>query len=326
VLRPTDPPLNPPATVRVGVVGATGEAGIYVAQEKGYFREQGITIDWSQFQAGQQMIPLLGSGQLDVGTGGISAGLVNAVALDIPLRIVADEGYIAPGSRWQGIVVRKALVDNGTFRGCPDYKGLRVANVTDGNTGHIVLARTLAECGLDLADIDLTLMPFPDMLIAFQNGALDAAFFVEPFITRGEEAGLFVLTKSGGEAYPGQQGAVLLYAPQFIANRREVAQRFMVGYLQGVRAYTAATQRGVDRSEVIEILSRLTSIREPALLDRLAPVTLNPDGYINTSAFADDVQWWFDRGYTRTHVDPTQIVDHSFVDYAIERLGRDPQR
>ena len=147
--RPTDAPLNPPATVRVGVVGATGESGLYIAEELGYFREQGIQIEWAQFQAGQQMIPLLGSGQLDVGSGGISAGLINAVALDIPLRIVADEGYIAPGSAWQGIVVRKELVDNGTFTGCPSYRGLRVANTTDGNTGQIVLARTLAECGLD---------------------------------------------------------------------------------------------------------------------------------------------------------------------------------
>jgi ABC-type nitrate/sulfonate/bicarbonate transport system substrate-binding protein len=324
--RPTDAPLNPAATVRVGVVGATGESGLYVAEEQGYFRQQGITIEWAQFQAGQQMIPLLGSGQLDVGSGGVSAGLINAVALDIPLRIVADEGYIAPGSRWQGIVVRKELVDNGTFGGCPNYKGLRVANVTDGNTGHIVLARTLRECGLELTDIDVVLMSFGDMMVAFQNGAIDAAFILEPFLTRGVEEGLFVMTKSGGDAYPGQQGAVVLYAPQFIANRREVGQRFMVGYLQGVRAYTAATTRGVNRAEVIGILSRLTSVRDPAVLDRLAPVTLNPDGYINVQAFGDDVAWWYDRGYTRTRIDPAQVVDHSFVDYAIERLGRDTQR
>jgi hypothetical protein len=119
---------------------------------------------------------------------------------------------------------------------------------------------------------------------------------------------------------------VVLFAPQFIANRREVGERFMVGYLQGVRAYTAATTRGVNRAEVIEILSRLTNIRDPAMLDRLAPVTLNPDGYINVQAFGDDVAWWYDHGYTRTRVEPAQVVDHSFVDYAIARLGRDPQR
>jgi NitT/TauT family transport system substrate-binding protein len=324
--RPTDAPLNPAATVRVGVVGATGESGLYVADELGYFRQQGINIEWAQFQAGQQMIPLLGSGQLDVGSGGVSAGLINAVALDIPMRIVADEGYIAPGSRWQGIVVRKELVDNGTFTGCPSYKGLRVANVTDGNTGHIVLARTLAECGLQLSDIDVVLMSFGDMMVAFQNGAIDASFNLEPFLTRGVEEGLFVMSKSGGDAYPGQQGAVVLYSPQFIADRREVGQRFMVGYIQGIRAYTAATTRGVNRAEVIDILSRMTSVRDPAVLDRLAPVTLNPDGYINIQAFGDDVAWWYDHGYTRARVDPAQVVDHSYVDYAIERLGRDTQR
>ena len=320
--RPTDAPLNPAMTVRVGVVGATGEAGLYIAEERGYFREQGLTIEWAQFQAGQQMIPLLGAGQLDVGSGGVSAGLINAVALDIPLRIVADEGYIAPGSAWQGIVVRKELVDNGTFRGCPDYKGLRVANTTDGNTGHIVLARTLAECGLELTDVEVVLMGFSDMMAAFQNGAIDASFMLEPFMTRGVADGLFVMSKRGGDAYPGQQGGIILYAPHFIANQRAAGQRVMVAYLLGVRDFEAAFTRGVGRAKIIDILSRTTSIRDPALLDRMEPVNFNPDGYINVQAFGDDVAWWYDHGYTKTRVDPTQVVDHSFVDYAIERLGR----
>ena len=85
--RPLDPPLNPPVTVRVGVVGSTSDAGIYVGIEKGYYREQGIQIELSQFQAAQQMVPLLGTGQLDVGGGATSAGLINAVAIDVPIRI-----------------------------------------------------------------------------------------------------------------------------------------------------------------------------------------------------------------------------------------------
>jgi ABC-type nitrate/sulfonate/bicarbonate transport system substrate-binding protein len=315
-------PPSPSETVRIGVVGTTGEAGFYIAEEKGYFREQGIQIEQTQFQAGQQMIPLLGSGQLDVGSGGISAGLINAVALDIPLRIVADEGYIAPGSAWQGIVVRKELVDNGTFRGCPSYRGLRVANTTDGNTGQIVLARTLAECGLELTDVDVVLMSFSDMMAAFQNGAIDASFMLEPFMTRGVAEGLFVLSKRGGDAYPGQQGAVVLYGPQFIANHRQAGQRFMVAYLKAVRDYSTAFSGGPNRAEVIDILARNTVVKDTALLERVAPVNLNADGYINLQTFGDDVAWWYDHGFTKTRVDPAQVVDHSFVDYAIGVLGR----
>ena len=37
---------------------------------------------------------------------------------------------------------------------------------------------------------------------------------------------------------------------------------------------------------------------------------------------AQDVDWWLARGYVKTRVDVAQVVDDSFVDYAIERLGR----
>jgi len=32
--------------------------------------------------------------------------------------------------------------------------------------------------------------------------------------------------------------------------------------------------------------------------------------------------WWVNAGQVRTRVDPAQVVDNSFVDYAIDRLGR----
>src|SRR5437660_9306249 len=34
--------LVPPVPLRVGVIGGTSDAGIYVAYEKGYFRDEGI--------------------------------------------------------------------------------------------------------------------------------------------------------------------------------------------------------------------------------------------------------------------------------------------
>jgi hypothetical protein len=144
---------------------------------------------------------------------------------------------------------------------------------------------------------------------------------LEPFMTRGVTEGLFVMAKSGGDAYPGQQGAVVLYGPQFIANRRPVGERFMVAYLKAVRDYWAAFTTGTNRAEVIDILRRTTVVNDAALLDRMAPVSLNPDGYINLQAFGDDVAWWYDHGYVKTRVDPVQVVDHSFVDYARAALG-----
>jgi NitT/TauT family transport system substrate-binding protein len=325
-LAPLDPPLNPAVTVRVGVVGSASDAGVFIAQEKGYFREQGLEIDLNQFQALQQQVPLLGSGQLDVGGGGLNAGLFNAVAQDVPLRIVADKGSLYPGFRWQGFVVRQDLVDSGAFAGCASFKGMRVANAADGNNAQIQLERLLQECGLSLADIELIVMGYPDMLTAFKNGAIDASHMLEPNITRLASEGLAILYKSSDEVYPDEQAAVLLYGPQFIADQRPAAQRFMLAYVKALRDYWEAFTRGTGRAEVIDILARTTSLKDPALIDRVGPTGLNPDGYVSKPTLAQDVDWWVARGYVKTRVDVAQVVDDSFVDYAIERLGRHPAR
>ncbi len=316
-----DAPLNPPVTVRAAVTGTIGDAGVFIAQEKGYFRAQGLDVDVSVFQAAQQTIPLLGSGQLETATGGANAGLMNAVGQDIPIRIAAGTSTMYPGFRSQGYVVRKDLVDNGTFQGCPSFKGMRVANAADGNTGQIVFAHLLRSCGLALADTESVLMTFGDMLPAFRNRAIDAAFMIEPGLTVGTEEGLFTLYKSSDEVHPYQQGGVLLYGPHFIANQRPAAERFMVAYLQGVRDYNDAFVKEINKAEIVAILARTTSLKDPALIERMAPVGLNPDGYANMETLASDIQWWIDNGYVKNRVDVSQVVDNTFVDYALARLG-----
>jgi NitT/TauT family transport system substrate-binding protein len=312
--------------VQVGLVGATSDAGLYIAQEKGYFREQGITVEFSQFLSGEQMVPLLGSGQLDVGGGATSAALINAVARDIPIRIVADKGSLPPGFGYQAIVVRKELVDSGAFQGCASFKGMRVANTADSDGARPALERMLAECGLSLSDIDLVIMGNPDMPAAFRNGAIEASRMLEPGLSRGLEEGLFAIYKRGDEIYPNQQIAVLLYSPQFIASRRDVGQRFMVAYVQGLRDHWAAFTQGINRAEVIDILTRTTAVKNAALFEQMVPPGLNPDGYVNMRTFAADVDWWADHGYVQARIDPAQVVDNSFVDYAIARLGQYDRR
>jgi NitT/TauT family transport system substrate-binding protein len=320
--RATDAPLSPPISVRAGLVGAAPNAGIYVAQEKGYFREQGLDVDIAEFESATPLVPLLASGQVEIGGSGTTAGLMNAVARDIPIRIVADRGTTYPGFGFQGVVVRQDLVTSGAFQGCASFKGLRVANPAEGNSLQVALARLLQSCGLGLADVEQVWMGFGDMPAAFRNGAIDAAFMTEPNLTRGAAEGLFTLYQRTDEFYPDQQIAVLMYSPQFMATQREAGQRFMVAYLRGVRDYWEAFANGANKAEIVDVLTRWTTLKDPALYERMAPAGLNPDGYVNLRTFASDVQWWFDQGYMKTRVEPTQVIDHSFVDYAIERLGR----
>src|SRR5829696_5294336 len=83
----TTPP--PPENVRLGSTAGASDAGFFIAEEKGYFREQGLIVDTTTFASATEIVAPLGAGQLDVGGGAPSAGLGNALARGITLKIVA---------------------------------------------------------------------------------------------------------------------------------------------------------------------------------------------------------------------------------------------
>ena len=79
-------------TVKLGDLAAISNAAIYIAIEKGFFKEQGVVTEISSFASAAKMVPALVAGELEVSVGSASAGLFNAVAQQAPFRIVADKG------------------------------------------------------------------------------------------------------------------------------------------------------------------------------------------------------------------------------------------
>src|SRR5438132_26507 len=88
-----------PVTVRFGQVGGISDGGIYLADAKGFFKAQGITLESVAFQSAANMIAPLGTGELQAGGGAPSAGLYNAIDRGIQMRIVADKGSLLPGEQ-----------------------------------------------------------------------------------------------------------------------------------------------------------------------------------------------------------------------------------
>src|SRR4051794_46954 len=55
--------------VKVGTIGVFGDSAIYLASERGYFKEQGIEVDIQKFAAPAELIAAIGTGQIDAGDG-----------------------------------------------------------------------------------------------------------------------------------------------------------------------------------------------------------------------------------------------------------------
>jgi NitT/TauT family transport system substrate-binding protein len=311
--------------VRAGVIGNSTDATFFWAQERGYLREQGLDLTTTTFDSAQNMIPPLGADQLDVGGGGPGPGLFNAIRRGIPLRIVTDRARAVPGTRFNCLMVRKSLVDSGAISSFADFRGRNFAENAPGVITGFAMERHLQQVGLGLGDMNTTLLSFPDMVSAFANNAIDAAFSVEPFITLMEQRGIADCWRSTSDLEPDFQIAVILYGPAFAEQNTERGQRFMVAYLRAMRDYYRAFfGDGQGRPEMLELLTRVTPVRDLALLERTAPSWMDPNGSVNMASLRALQRWYVDRGETTGDVDLERVVDTRFVDYALGQLGRYP--
>src|SRR5215813_911065 len=169
--------------VKVGLLMINADAGVFVALEKGYFKEQGLTVELNYFSSsgGLQMAALT-TGELDVGSGSISPGIYNAVAGGVNMRVVASKSRVGPRGSGK-YMVRRSLLDAGKPLSIKDIKGRVVALNSAGGSSRLYLNGLLKKGGLKETDIVVRVMPFNDMVGALSQGTVDVAFLVQPFIT-----------------------------------------------------------------------------------------------------------------------------------------------
>jgi len=310
-------------TVRFGSLTPTAsDAGWLIADAKGYFAEQGIKLETTRFSTGSEMVPPLGTNQLDVGGGAPNAGLFNAMARDVPLSLVADKGSTPPGYGFQAFVVRKDLVESGKFKTPADLKGMKVAQPQRGQSGEVSLNDILKSGGLTLADVDAITMPFVDMAAAYANKNIDASTYIEPYITDGVAKGLVSIYQRGDVYAPYQQVALVQFAPAF-AKKTDLATRWMTAYLKGVRVYNDAFAKkdATVRAEVVDILAGSTIMKDKTLYDKMGLPGLNPNGTVNLNDLKRQQEYYLSSGLQKERADLDKVVDGSFVAAALKQLG-----
>lgn len=313
---------KPLAKVTIGVSPVMSSAAVFIAAEKGYFTEQGIEPVIEPFKAsGAKMVPFLATGELDVGGGNVTAGLYNAIASGIPVKIVADKGTVSPNHGYLALLVRKDLVESGRYKSYKDLKGMTMAVTAKGVSQEIVTEKYLKSAGLGMADIKLVTLAYQDMNIAFANKSLDATVQIEPFVAAAVRQGLAARIEGNDVIYPNQQSAVIIYSPSFVEKRPAVARAFMVAYVKAMRDYNDAFEKGKAKDEIVDILAKHNAVKDKTVLDRVVPVGLHPDGALNVQSLKDDAQWFVEHGYLKTVPDMNAIVDLSYVEHAVKVLG-----
>ncbi len=267
--QPPGSAAGPPAsvTVRAGGLGGTVDRAYFAGEEKGYFAEQGISLEVENYRSAAEMVPLLATGRLDVGHGSTNPGFFNAMLQGVIVKVVSDVTIIPaprPGQRnSMQLMLRRELVDQ--VRSVADLRGRTVAINNASSLNHEQLEWVLRANGLELEDVQIEQVAFPEQMSALANGKIDAGITLEPFVTLAEAQNIAVPLFDIGAAMPGHSAQCLFYSPEFIQTQPEVGRRFMVAYIKALRYLEDAFFKGINREEAIDIFIKHTTLKDRAL-------------------------------------------------------------
>ncbi len=312
--------------VKVGVPNAATDVGYFVAHAKGWFKEEGLDVSFIPFPSAARMITPLATNDLQVGAGGPSAGLYNAISRGMDIRIVSDKSKNVVNRGSQKLLVRKALIESGRVKQLSDIKGLRFANGAPGSSASSVIYKVLQKAGLEITDIEEVSMGFPQQVQALESGAIDIAMPPDPAMTVAINRGIAVPILNGWDVYPVHQVAVTLYSGDFAKNSPDAARRFMRAFLKGVRYHNDSLNEkgeftGPQGDEVVKILTEYGPFKDPQVYRSFILAFCDPNGELDMASLQEDIAIFQKLKLLEKPVDINKVVDRTFLDWALKELG-----
>lgn len=171
------------------------------------FSQQGVTLLWSEFPAGPQLLHALQNNEIDFGATGEVPPIL-AQAQNSSLIYVA---YEPPSPHSVAMVVAQ---DSPIYH-CSDLRGKRIA-VNRGSNVHYLLLQMLDEHGLTLDDVRVNYTPLRYPLTPSDFHSVDAWMMWDPLLSDAQLSGDMRIIEDG-------HGKVL--NQQFYLSRRDFAQR-----------------------------------------------------------------------------------------------------
>lgn len=240
------------AMIRVAYHPDLHGAGIMVlAEEKGYFKNEGLRVEMIKFLSGPPEIQALTSGDIDIGYLGPGAhfyaanGQCKVLAID---SLNLGDALIAHKNR--GILKVK------------DLQGKRVG-VPKGTSGEMILNLALDKAQIGLEQVNIQYMDVAGAVAAFVAGKIDAVSLWTPYITEikkrvgADELIILADNNSFSPDYVFLQSWVA--SDRFLKDHPDLAVKFMRAWIK------ANDYRLFHMDETVQLTSKFTQIPEDSL-------------------------------------------------------------
>jgi NitT/TauT family transport system substrate-binding protein len=205
------------------VIPIADVAPLYLGIQKGFFKQENLTIKPVLAAGGAAIVPAVIAGDDQIGFSNTTSVII-AASKKLPIQIIASGvlGGTGPKDAWDGLIVKK----NSSIRTAKDLEGKTVAVNTLNNVGQLTINTALAKQGVDYKKVKYVEVEFPDMNAALDAGRVDAAWVVEPFYSQGKAGGDRTIFNPYEQTARHLVVATYFTSKQYIAQHRDVVDRF----------------------------------------------------------------------------------------------------
>src|SRR6267154_3270808 len=270
-------------------VAVGGKSSLYylpltIAEQLGYFKEEGLNVTISDFAGGSQALRAVVGGSADVVSGAYEHTL-NMQPKGQYLQCFVQQG------RAPQIAIGIATARAKGYKSPKDLKGLKVGVSAPGSSTHMILNHFISTDGLKPSDISVIGVGLGGAAItALKSGQIDAVSNTDPVMTKLEQAGdvrIIATTrtlKGTEQALGGPMPAGCLYAPDdFIRKNPNTVQALTNAIVRADRWIQSASPQDLLRTVPESYLLADTALY--LLSFNKVKEAISPDGVISYAVF-----------------------------------------
>lgn len=309
-------PARAQEKLRVGVLRLASSGPVFIAEDRGYFRDQGLDVELKFFDAAQPIAVATASGDVEFGVTAFTGGLFNLAGKGA-LRILAGQSREAPGYPLVGYLAGKSAFQAG-LKLPKDLVGHSIGITQVGSSFHYCVGLLARKYGLELAKMKVVpLQSLTNVASALKGGRVEAALLPATSAQPLLDAGDAELLGWVGDETPWQLGVVFVGASTNA--KRDLVARFLSGYRGGTRDFhdrlLAARRDGKvlldERTQpFLDVIAKYTHLPPEKVATGLPYV--EPNAILELASVGDQLAWMQQEKFVDLGFGVGDIVDASY--------------
>ncbi len=307
--------------IRVGALRFTSHSASFVAFERGYFKANGLDVEFKFFQAAQPMAVAIASGDVDFGVTAISGGLIN-LAQKGAIRVVGGALQEEKGIDGQFVLVSKKASDAGVDS-VAKLKGRSFGITQTGSSFHYMASKMAQAEGLSSKDIKFVPLQKVGAIIGALKSSRIDAWSIVPHIAKGlsKNPNISIIARVG-DYIPNYQVTTVFTSEKNATGKRDLVSRFLKSFSQGAADFNAAlvdkTAGEAAAENMVKLIHKYVYASRPyakaAPSIRNGAMRINNGARLNLKSVNDQLRWFQSEGLVSKDITIDLLVDNSYVE------------